>query len=139
MRRARKVAEAWNGQVLMPHAPKSGRVESEASVVKRCLEAIRAAGGVHAMRNNVGAIKKGGRFIRYGLEKGSSDYCCIVAPWGRWLCLEFKRGDGGDPTEKQIAWLAKMRNYGAVADFCSSPERALELLAEARLPPEWQR
>lgn len=138
--RARKVREDWRGQVLLECAPKhTGRVEPEASVVKRSLEVLWAAGGVHAMRNNVGAIKKGSRFIRYGLEKGSADYICIVAPYGRMLCLEFKRGDGGEEADDQIAWLAKMRNYGAVADFCSSPERALELLAEARKPPEWQR
>jgi hypothetical protein len=136
MSRARKVKEDWKGQTLMPHAPKSGRIESEASVTKRVLEALWAVGGVHVMRNNVGAVKKAGRYIKYGLEKSSSDLVCIVAPYGRWLCIELKRGDGGNGVEEvdQRVWLEKMRRYGAVADFCTSPERALELVELARLP-----
>jgi hypothetical protein len=139
-RKAKAPAETWTGQTLMPHAPKSGRVESEASVLKRVMEALWAAGGVEVMRNNVGGVSKSGRFIRYGLGKSSSDLVCIVAPYGRWLCLEVKRGDGGNGVEEedQRVWLTKMRNFGAVADFCTTPERALELVAEARKEPTWK-
>lgn len=117
----------------MQHAPRrTGRVESEASVVARSLAYLEAQPDVYAMRNNVGAIKKGARYIKYGLGKGSADYVAIVAPHGRWLCLEFKRGDGGEQSEEQIAWIAKMRACGAVAGFCSSVEQVEALLSEAR-------
>lgn len=136
--RARKVREDWRGQVLMECAPVK-RVEPEASVLKRVQEALWAVGGVHVMRNNVGAIKKGSRFIRYGLDgKSSSDLVAIVAPFGRWLCIECKRGDGGNGIEEkdQLVWLEKMRRYGAVAGICTTPEQALALVEEARRPPE---
>lgn len=133
----RKPDFEWTGQIVMPVVgKKKAKVEPESSVLKRVTEALWAAGGVHVMRNNVGAVKKGQRFIRYGLEKSSSDLVAIVAPHGRWLCIECKRSDGGNGVEEveQNIWLTKMRGYGAVAGICTTPEDALLLVALARDP-----
>src|SRR5262245_52685275 len=101
------------------------RLEPESSVLRRVQEALWACGGVHVMRNNVGAIRKGKRYIKYGLGVGSADIVAIVAPHGRWLCVETKRAKGGKATEEQARWLEVMRRYGAVAGICRTPEEAL--------------
>jgi hypothetical protein len=123
----------YRGQVTMPHAPKSERVESEAELMKRVVHVLEMS-GVCVLRNTVGFTLYMGRGITYGLGKGSADLVCIVPPLGRWLCLELKRTKGGKVTPEQEAWLAGVRKYGAVAGVVRSPEEALELLAEARKP-----
>jgi len=126
----RRTSTDYRGQVEMDHAPRR-RVEPEASVLDRITTALQAAGGCKIMRNSCGLARHGQRVVRYGLERGSSDLVAIVAPAGRWLCVEVKRADGRvDPA--QAAWLDEMRALGAVAGVCRSPEEALCLLAEAR-------
>lgn len=133
--RAKRVKTEWTGQVPMPHASGVVPIEPEASVLARVRKALEIAGGVHVMRNNVGAFKLArGRFFRAGLGKGSSDLVCIVAPYGRWLCIETKRPKKSEMRDGQVEWLQLMRNYGAVAGVCTTPEQALELLKQARRP-----
>jgi len=135
--RKKRSPEDWRGQIGMGVGEQKRRVEPEASVLARVKEALWAVGGVHVMRNSVGGVKKGSRFIRYGLEPSSSDLVAIVAPYGRWLCIECKNSAGGNGVEEveQAKWLAKMRTYGAVAGFCTTPEQALALVEEARRAP----
>lgn len=106
--------------------------ETEASVLEKVTMALKTCGGVHVMRNTVGAVKKGGRYIRYGLEVGSADIVAIVAPHGRWLCIETKRPKGYEATEAQEKWLRTMRGYGAVVGVCRTAEEALRLVELAR-------
>lgn len=130
--RARKVKEDWRGQTLMPHAPKKGRVEPEASVLDRVMRALEACPGVKVMRNRIGFDRRAMR--HYGLGTGSSDVLCIVAPYGRALWIETKRGDGGKVSDEQEAWIEEQRALGCVADVCVTPEHALLLVVEARKP-----
>jgi hypothetical protein len=134
MGRPAKKPVDWRGQVTLGVGEKVRRAEPEASVLQRVQEALWVAGGVHVMRNTVGFVKKGQRGIKYGLGVGSSDVVAIVAPFGRWLCIETKRGKGGVVEPEQEAWLAKMKTYGAVVGVCRSPEEALVLVEEARRP-----
>lgn len=122
----------WTGQGHLAVGERVQRVEPESSVLKRVQEALWAVGGVHVMRNNVGAIRKGRRFIRYGLGVGSADVVAIVAPTGRWLCIETKRPKNSKETEAQTRWLEMVRRYGAIAGVCRSPEEALALVEQAR-------
>lgn len=105
-------------------------VEPESSVLRRVQEALWAYGGVHVMRNNVG---RRGR-VSFGLEVGSADLICVVAPHGRLLCVETKRPKGATASDAQTRWLEKMRRYGAVAGVCRTPEEAIALVEEARKP-----
>lgn len=133
MQRKKKIATDFRGQVVMDHLPPRARVESEASLKLRVTVALATAGAL-VFRNNVGAIKKGARWIVYGLGKGSADLVCMVPPYGRWLCVELKRQKYGLISEDQKKWIDTVRRYGAVAGVVRSPEEALELLAQARLP-----
>lgn len=132
MSRCKKPREDWTGQRLMAHAP----VESESSVQGRIVETLSRCGNVHVMRNNVGAIKKGPRYIKYGLGVGSSDIVAIVGPSGRWLCLEVKRPEKSktDPErlEAQRKWRARMAELGAVVGEVRTVDEALDLLQQAR-------
>jgi hypothetical protein len=134
-RAARKPREDWTGQTLMRHAP----IESETSVLGRIHLAVAAVGGVHVMRNNVGGMKSAGRFVRFGLGVGSSDLVAIVAPHGRWLCLEIKRPEKAktDPKrlEDQRRWREMMARYGAVVGEVRTAEEAIALALEAKLAP----
>lgn len=102
--------------------------ELESSVLKRVLLALRTCGGVEAYRNNVG---RRGR-VTFGLEVGSADIVAIVAPHGRWLCVETKRPKNAVVAERQEKWLRKMVAYGAVAGVCTTPEEAIALVELAR-------
>lgn len=86
------------------------------------------------MRNRAGAVRKSRGMIRFGLEVGSADLVCIVAPHGRWLCIETKRPKNSKTAEAQTKWLEKMRTYGAVAGVCKTVEEALALVELARVP-----
>lgn len=121
----------WRGQALLPGAPKKLAVESEASLLRRVVAALRAH-GCCVMRNTVGFHLYMGRGITYGLGKGSADLVCIVPPLGRWLCVEVKRSAGGEVSAEQEKWLADVRRYGAVSGVVRSVEEAVALLEEAR-------
>ena len=130
--KARKVHEEWTGQICM--VPPKKKVEPEASVLGRVTRALERCPGVIVMRNRIGFDKRAQR--HYGLGTGSSDLVAIVAPYGRWLCIETKREKGGRVSGEQKAWLTTMRGMGAVADVCVTPEHALLLVVEARRLPE---
>lgn len=83
---------------------------SETSVVNACLDLLRLK-RIKAWRNNVGAMKVGKRFVRFG-EAGSPDILGIL-PGGRALCVECKFGHN-DTTETQDTWLDEARVAGAL-------------------------
>lgn len=128
--RARKIRTDSSGQVLATYAP----AEKESVILSKIKLAVGTVGGVKVMRNQVGAAKMKGFWVSFGLEKGSSDLVAIVAPYGRWLCLEIKRPKGSRFEEGQREWLAEMERYGAVAGAVSTVEEALALVVKARRP-----
>jgi hypothetical protein len=129
----------YKGQACLEYLPPK-RVEGEKSLMIRITTAVACMGGVLVMRNQVGGSKyRSGNYASHGLGKGSADLVCIVAPWGRWCCLEVKREKGGVVSPDQQKWLALVRRYGAVSGVVKSVEEAMALVEEARQPPEWQR
>lgn len=90
----------------------------ESDVLKSCLALLKFR-GIPAFRNNTGAVKLEGRFIRYG-KVGSSDIIGILPATGRWLAVETKRPKapgqtGGKLTEPQREFLEMIRDAGGVA------------------------
>lgn len=134
MGRPKKVPVDFTGQAHLAVGARVVPVEPESSVLSRTIELLQRYGGVHVMRNTVGFIRKGQRGITYGLGKGSSDVVAIVAPYGRWLCIETKRGKGGRFEDGQEKWLEMVRLYGAVSGAITRPEDAIPLIEEARRP-----
>ncbi len=124
--------EDWKGQKHMGFSKPRQKIEPERSVLARVIAALKAQPGVHAMRNSVGGTRTVGGYVTYGLGTGSPDIVCIVAPMGRWVCIEVKRPKDSDAEEHQLAWLERARSLGAVAGVCRSPEEALALVEEAR-------
>ena len=114
--------------------------ELEGPIQERILFALNVHGGVVALRNNVGAIKKGARYIRYGLggsggvsAKGGADIIAFVAveDFAVVVAIEVKR-PGEDLDDHQVEWCERMRRYGVVVGRAESVEEALALVDEAR-------
>jgi len=80
--------------------------------------------------NNAGGYDETKK-IRYGLGKGSHDLVCVLAPWGRWFCIEVKTGTGR-PRPEQKRWHELMGRFGAYTCVCWSVEEAEEHLEKAR-------
>ena len=121
----------WRGQVGMDVGERRQRSELEASVQARVREALEAV-GVRVERNNIGAIQKGRRFIRYGVfGKGGPDLFCFLHG-GIVFFVETKRAKGGEITPEQRECIAGLRAMGFVAGLARSPEEAIELWNEAR-------
>lgn len=115
-------------------ARKRKSVEPEASVLARVMRALEACPDVRVMRNRIGFDKRARR--HYGLGTGSSDVLCIVAPYGRAVWVETKRGDGGRVSEDQVTFIAQQLAMGAIAGVCTTPEEALALVDKGRQLPE---
>lgn len=89
---------------------------------------------VKLFRNNVGSIKIGDRFVRFGLIKGSADMIgwrsLIITPemvgrrFARFVSIEAKRTSGGKRADDQINWERVVREAGGIAGFANSPEKA---------------
>jgi hypothetical protein len=89
---------------------------SEHPLQKAALEALNRLPGVRAYRNNTGAIKKGGRWIAYGLrafhgETGGADLIVCVA--GMFVAIELKDTDGV-PSKEQYAWGEALERAGGI-------------------------
>lgn len=82
---------------------------NETAVVKACLSLLKAK-GCKAWRNNTGAMRQGGRYVKFG-EPGSPDIFGIL-PGGKLICVECKFGKN-DLSEKQSQWLEEARALGA--------------------------
>lgn len=87
------------------------RAVSESSLVAACLELL-ARLGVPCLRNNTGALRVAGRFVRFGAV-GSSDILGTLPPRGRTLAIEAKT-ERGRLSEAQAAFLERIRAAGGV-------------------------
>ena len=93
---------------------------------------------VVVFRNHVGAGRVerddgSAQFQTWGLHPGSSDLVCIVAPYGRWLCIEVKSPTGRE-TAQQHAFRSLMARFGSVCGIARSVSDALALVGRARQP-----
>ena len=77
-------------------------------------------------RQNTGAAKVGGRFIKFGW-KGCSDILGQLKD-GRLLAVECKRLKGGKLTDEQIFFLERVRQHGGVSFVATSMHDVLENL-----------
>jgi hypothetical protein len=110
---------------MMPATP-------EGAVLKACLELLKYR-GIYAWRNNVGAHKTAGRFVRYG-KVGSSDIMAVL-PGGRAAYFEVKR-PGGKPTEAQKAFLSEVNRLGAFACVVDDARRLDAILSLLAVDPK---
>ena len=97
--------------------------------MKDCREYLSIRNIFH-WRNNTGAVKKNGGFIRYGYP-GSSDILGIL-PDGRFLAVECKRERGGRLSEKQKEFLDTINKNGGVA-VCVNSVTELDKIIKSEL------
>lgn len=93
---------------------------------------IRAALAADCMifRANVGRMKTpDGRYFSTGLPVGFPDLFGFRKSDGRAVFIEVKT-KRGRASEKQKQFLAKMREYGAIAGIARSEEEAIKLIQE---------
>ena len=99
-------------------------------------------GAVRLWRNNTGAlVDQQGRFVRFGLCKGSSDLIGLrsleITPelvglrLAQFVALEIKTAQGVLRPEQQ-AFLRLVQQLGGVAAVCRSVEEAEQLLGSPR-------
>ena len=103
--------------------------ERESKVLRSVMIRLRHRFGIRLFRRNIGAIREGDRFVRFG-RAGESDLWGIDPGGAHWE-IEVKR-PGGKPTPKQITWLREMHGLGCVA-FWGDNVSDIERVAEAIL------
>jgi VRR-NUC domain len=101
---------------------------NEAEIQNRIRGALNKLPNVCVWRNNVGAYKRDGVWIRYGLAVGSSDLIGIVD--GRFLALEVKTPTG-IVSDEQEAFIKSVRKYGGIAAVVRSVAEALDVVKKA--------
>lgn len=69
--------------------------------------------------------------VPYGLGTGSPDLVGILAPWGRWFCIEVKV-PGEEPDPHQLKCHEQWRAMGALVYVATSATEARHALAAAR-------
>ena len=100
-------------------------MQAEGKIVNECLMALSEAGCL-AWRNDTGALPgPGGRLIRYGLCKGSSDVIAI-APDGVFVAVECKTAKGR-PTPEQARFIQAVRAKGGRAGIARSGADAVAI------------
>lgn len=81
-------------------------------------------------RINVGVGKTvDGRYFKTGVPSGFSDLFGVRKCDGRAVFIEVKTPKGR-PTEKQINFINRMKEHGAIAGICRSAEEAKKLITE---------
>ncbi len=84
--------------------------------------------GIRLFRRNIGAVREGERFVRFG-SPGMSDLWGIDRQARHWE-VEVK-APGKKPTEAQLAWLKRMHELGCVSlwsDSVNDCERVAEAI-----------
>jgi hypothetical protein len=109
----------------------------EHPIQRRILADLGSRSDIRLFRNNVGAAAAKGRFIRYGLHRGSSDLIGFksvhVTPdmVGKtvavFLSIETKR-PGQRPKPHQFLWLSFVKTSGGIAGYADSVEKAREVV-----------
>lgn len=80
--------------------------------------------GARVFRNNVGALQdKVGRWVQYGLCKGSCDLIGLSHN-GRFIAIEIKAGNTAT-TDEQHAFIEMVNRMGGVAFIARSAEEAV--------------
>ena len=110
--------------------------------IQQRIRLVCGRGPVRLWRNNTGAlVDQQGRFVRFGLCKGSSDLIglrsMVVTPEmvgqriAQFVALEIKAPQGVVSPQQQ-AFLRLVQQLGGVAAACRSVEEAEQLLAAPR-------
>lgn len=95
----------------------------ETNIMNAIMVALSGAGCL-VWRNNTGAHQDtGGRLVRYGLGKGSSDLVGI-APDGVFFAIEVKTATGR-ASEAQHAFIAAVRRHSGRAGIARDPAEAV--------------
>lgn len=103
---------------------------SETDVQRNVLRrAIRHDAIAWICRNNVGAYKKQGIWVKYGLGKGSSDLIGQLKD-GRFLAMEVKT-ETGTPSKEQILFINRVIMWGGVAGIVRCPDDVDNLIEAA--------
>lgn len=111
---------------------------SEAEILRDIRVALGREPDLVLTRNTVGQAEEWdpntgrARTIKHGLGKGSADLVGILAPSGRWFCLEVKTATGRT-TPEQESWLAMVRGMGGFACVVRSVVDARAALDRARI------
>ena len=107
---------------------------TEKEVVTVCLQ-YAFVNGIALRRQNTGAARAGGRFVRFG-QPGQCDYTGIVSVHkaghvtrGVHLEVEFK-APGRTPTPAQAAYIDSVRAQGGVAFYADSLQMFTRRLQE---------
>lgn len=79
-----------------------------------------------AVRTNSGAVKVGGRFVRFNSAVGCSDILAVYR--GRFLALEVKRDGKSQATDHQAAFLEAVRAAGGVGQVVAGVEDVRAIL-----------
>ena len=113
--------------------------------IKQRIRLARGCGAVRLWRNNTGAlVDQQGRYVRFGLCKGSSDLIGLraleITPelvgqrLAQFVALEIKTAQGVlSPVQR--AFLRLVQELGGLAAACRSVEAAGQLLAVPRQVP----
>lgn len=110
---------------------------SEARLLKEILADIGAEPGLLILRNHVGAAERfdersnATHYETFGLGEGTPDLVGILAPSGRWFCLEIKTATGRVSPE-QAKCHPLWRRFGAFVAVVRSIDEARVALARAR-------
>lgn len=114
----------------------SKRPVLEVEIQRQSLAAIGAEPDVIVLVNSVGVAthydKEGKSWkVPYGLGVGSPDVVAILAPRGRWLCLEYKV-PGEEPRPEQLTCHEQWRAFGALVFTVHSVDETWAALRVAR-------
>lgn len=91
---------------------------------------LEAAPYATLFRVNVGSgFTKDGRYFNTGVPSGFSDLFGVRKSDGRAVFIEVKTPKGR-PTDKQINFINRMKEHGAIAGICRSSEEAIKLILE---------
>ena len=82
-------------------------------------------------RNESGVAEHMGRYVRYGLQKGSADIIGILSPGGRFLALEVKTPRGRTSKEQDL-FLKLVRRRGGFACVVRSVDEAVAAIDRAK-------